>query len=243
MIIDVVLFPQNLVEYDIRQRLVVVVDIFRATSTIITAIKNGAQEVVPFIKTEQVGEAAQNYPADRVLKCGERKGYKFSGFDLGNSPAEYSREAIHNKILLFSSTNGSRVFFKVRSAREIVVGGFVNINNVVERIAERKEDVVIACAGHYGQISLEDTVCAGMILAKLKEREEIAEISDEAGTSIILYQYYMDDFHSLVRDSSHGRYLSSIGKQDDMEYCLTVNKIDCLPVYNKKSIVKNAAEK
>ena len=243
MIFDVILFPQELAEFDIRQKLVVVVDIFRATSTIITAINNGAKEIVPFIKTEQVDKAASNYSAERVLKCGERKGYKVSDYDLGNSPEEYTQDIVNKKTLLFSSTNGSQVFLKVKSAGEVMVGGFLNIEKVVNKIYESKEDCIIACAGNYGNISLEDTVCAGMILAKLKEKEKITEINDEARTSMILYNYYMDDFHSLIRDSSHGRYLASIGKQKDMEYCLKVNKVNCLPVYNKKSIIKSTAEK
>ncbi len=243
MIIDVTFFPRDLAEIDIREKLVIVVDIFRATSTIISAINNGAKEIVPFIKTEEVDQEAMNYPADEVLKCGERRGLKFPGFDLGNSPLEYTRDKVFNKTLLFSSTNGSQVFFRVKSAREIRVGGFLNINKVVKRISQNKGDCLIACAGNYGKISLEDTVCAGMILARLKKKGNNLEMGDEARMSIILYQNYLDDFQSIIRDSSHGRYLSSLGKQDDMNYCLTVNKVNCLPLYYNKSIVKRIAEK
>ncbi|MFO7889309.1 MAG: 2-phosphosulfolactate phosphatase [bacterium] len=243
MRVDVILSPRYLSEYDLSHNLVVVVDVFRATSTIITAIHNGARQVVPFMKTEEVEKKAAEYPADEVLKCGERKGYKFSGFDLGNSPLKYTRDEIYKKTLLFTSTNGSQVFKKVTPAGKILIGGFLNVNNVVDSIVKNKVDCIIACAGNYGKISIEDSVCAGMILARLQENGKSIEMSDEAITSMILYQYFKDDFQSIIRESSHGRYLASIGKKEDMIYCLKTNTFNCLPVYNGTSIVNSTKEK
>ncbi len=242
MRVDVILFPRDLSEYDLPGTLVVVVDIFRATSTIITAVHNGAKEVIPFKETEEVEEKALQYPADQALKCGERNGYKFSGFDLGNSPLEYNRDSIYNKTILFSSTNGSQLFSKVKSARKVIIGGFLNVQRVVSSIIQKKQDCLIACAGNYGKVSIEDSVCAGMILALLKKNGVITEMNDEARVSMILYQYYQDDFQSIIRESSHGIHLSSIGKEDDMVYCLEVNTVDCLPVFTGKTIINSAVE-
>ncbi len=243
MRVDVILFPRDLSEYDLSHKLVVVVDIFRASSTIITAINNGAEEVVPFLKTDEVKREALKYPANKVLKCGERKGYRFSGFDLGNSPFEYTRDKIDNKKLLFSSTNGSQLFSKINSARKVIIGGFLNVKKVLSCIVQNKLDCLIVCAGDNGNISIEDTVFSGMIFALLKKNVKDIEMSDEARTGMIVYQYYKDDLQTIIRESSHGRYLSSIGKVEDMIYCLTVNRFDCLPVYNGKSITKKTVEK
>jgi len=242
MRVDAILFPRDLSEYDLRSTQVVVVDIFRATSTIITAVHNGAKEVVPFKETDEVEEKALHYPADQVLKCGERNGYKFSGFDLGNSPLEYNRDCIYNKTILFSSTNGSQLFSKVKSARKVIIGGFLNVERVVNSIVQNKHDCLIACAGNYGKISIEDSVYTGMILALLKKNGVITEMNDEARVSLILYQYYQDDFQSIIRESSHGRHLSSIGKEDDMLYCLQVNTVDCLPEFDGLTILKSTVE-
>jgi len=238
MRVDAILFPRDLSECDLSNTLAVVVDIFRATSTIITAIHNGAKEVVPFKETEEVEERALDYPAGQALKCGERNGYTYSGFDLGNSPLEYNRDLIYNKTILFSSTNGSQLFSKIQSARKVIIGGFLNIERVVNSIIQNKQDCLIACAGNYGNISIEDSVYAGMILAMIKKNGVIIEMNDEARVSMILYQYYQDDFQSIMRESSHGRHLSSIGKEEDMKFCLQVNTVDCLPVYNGQTIIK-----
>lgn len=238
MRVDVIFSPVCLSEYDFGNNVVVVVDIFRASSTIITALYNGARQVVPFSTTEEVTKEAVKYPADKVLKCGERKGYKCSGFDLGNSPREYTRKQVYNKTLLFTSTNGSQVFAKSTSARKILIGGFLNVETVVDCIVKNKMDCVIACAGNYGRISIEDTVCAGMILALLNKIDKNMEMSDAAVTSMIMFQYFKDDFQSIIRESSHGRYLASIGKKRDMRYCLKINTFNCLPIFKETSIIE-----
>lgn len=243
MRVDVIFSPVYLSEYDLGHNLVVVVDIFRASSTIITALYNGARQVVPFSTTEEVKKEVAKYPADEVLKCGERKGYKCIGFDLGNSPREYTRNKVYNKTLLFTSTNGSQVFTNINSARKILIGGFLNIDTVVQSMANCEMGCVIACAGNYGKISIEDTVCAGMILALLKRIDKNIEMTDEALTSLVLYRYFQHDLLSIIRESSHGRYLLSIGKEQDMKYCLKTDLFNSVPVYNGISIIKSIKEK
>ena len=152
------------------------------------------------------------------------------GFSLGNSPAEYSTERVKGKSIVFSSTNGSQVLVNGRYAREMVVCGFVNMRLVVDFLRERPRDFILACAGTNGAFSLEDAVCAGMVVHELvKDTSLEATLSDGALAAESLYRSYGKNVLKLLHSTQHGRHLQDIGFEDDLRLCASVDSIPVLP--------------
>lgn len=207
----------------------VVVDILRASTTICTALQNGAKEVVPFGDVEGARAAKEANPS--ALLCGERKGKKLEGFDLGNSPAEYTPEVVGGETLLFSSTNGSVALAAAPPEAEVLVGGFVNATAVAQRIAELKRATVITCSGKMGQFALEDAAGAGAIVAKLWEQvPDLELVNDGALAAQTLYDRYKSDPAMALWQSRHGTYLIEIGFGSDLSLCAAVDSIPAVPI-------------
>ena len=135
-------------------------------------------------------ELATSLSSDNVLLCGEREGVIIEGFDLGNSPLEYTPEKVEGKTLIFSSTNGTRTIVRARAAKETIVAAFVNFQTVLDYLSESVDDLVILCAGKWLQFAMEDSVCGGMLIEKLLDRHENLQLNDGANTGRILYNHY-----------------------------------------------------
>jgi 2-phosphosulfolactate phosphatase len=207
----------------------VVVDILRASTTICTALQNGAKDVIPFGDVEGARAAKAADPS--ALLCGERGGKKLEGFDLGNSPAEYTSDVVGGKSLLFSSTNGSVALAAAPSDAEVLVGGFVNATVVAQRIAELKRATVITCSGKMGQFALEDAAGAGVIIAKLWECvPDLELVNDGALAAQTLYDRYKSDPAMALWQSRHGTYLIEIGFGSDLSLCAAVDSVPVVPV-------------
>jgi 2-phosphosulfolactate phosphatase len=222
--------PHQADEVALRDRTVIAIDVLRASTTIITALHNGAREVIPVTTVESAVKLAGQLAGDVVLLGGERGGRMIQGFSLGNSPAEYSTERVKGKSIVFSSTNGSQVLVNGRYAREMVVCGFVNMRLVVDFLRERPRDFILACAGTNGAFSLEDAVCAGMVVHELvKDTSLGATLSDGALAAESLYRSYGKNVLKLLHSTQHGRYLQDIGFEDDLKLCASVDSIPVLP--------------
>ena len=145
----------------------VVIDVIRATSTMVTAFGNGAEAVYPTVSTEDALRLASSLGRDETLLCGERKGQKIEGFDLGNSPAEYDRETVEGKRLVMSTTNGTRAFIAASTADRILAASFLNLGAVAETVTDAVaagSPLVVVCAGKEDRFSLDDAVCAGALI-------------------------------------------------------------------------------
>lgn len=230
MRIDLSFTPHPSDEAALRDRTVVAIDVLRASTTIITALHNGARGVIPVTTVELAMKISGNLEKDMVLLGGERGGRMIQGFNLGNSPAEYVPEKVKGKTIVFSSTNGSQVMVNGRYARELVVCGFVNMTAVVDFLRLRARDLTIACAGRQGTFSLEDSVCAGMVIHDLT-RDESLEItlSDGALAAQTLYRAHGKSILKLLHSTEHGRYLQEIGFESDLKLCAAVDAIPVLP--------------
>jgi len=158
--------PEELADGD-----VVVIDVLRASTVIIHALAAGAREVVPCQHVEQARQLAAGYPAGEVLLGGERGGLPIEGFDLGNSPADYTPQRVAGKTVVFTTTNGTRAMMNCRYARWVVVGTFVNHEALCE-VLSASEDVHLLCAGTNGRISREDVLFAGAVVAEMTTRLE-----------------------------------------------------------------------
>ncbi|MCX6157136.1 MAG: 2-phosphosulfolactate phosphatase [Ignavibacteriota bacterium] len=242
-----VYLSQSLVpdELTLKDKNVVVVDILRASSTILTALVNGAKEVIP---AESVSVAARiSKGLGNSILCGERNGKVIEGFKLGNSPFEYSAEKVKSKSLVFSTTNGTIAIAKSKYAKSCVLASFLNFSAVVGHLSALNDDFTIVCSGKLNDFCVEDSVYAGLLIAKLFELNSKSNytlldsgyISYQLAKQLI-YKNAKPDQHrvfNMFKKSEHGKYLVSLGFEKDLEYCSNIDSFKNLPTF-KNNIIK-----
>jgi len=230
MRIDLYFSPHQMDEMSLREKTVAVIDVLRASTSITTALQNGAKEIIPVTTVESAVKISGNLFGDVILLGGERNGKMVEGFNLGNSPFDYTEEKVKNKSIIFSTTNGSQAMVKSRYAREMVVCGFINISVCVAFLKDLKRDVTVLCAGRNGMFSIEDSVCAGLLVQKLSENKSSGvELSDAALAAQTLYKSFGRSILKMVKNSEHGKFLTKIGFEEDLTVCAGVDTIPVLP--------------
>jgi 2-phosphosulfolactate phosphatase len=221
--IDVVFTPDLLPFSDLTGKTVVVADILRATTTITFAVANGATVITPVLAPEDAFRLAADQP--NTLIGGERGGVKVEGFDLGNSPREYTEAVVSNRQIVLTTTNGTRTLQACRAAERVLVGSFLNLRATVNRLAQVEGELVFACSGREGGFCTEDTAFAGACVAALGG----TQVTDAAETAKILYQGHCEDLLGMLKNCYHGRHLASIGLGEDLEFCAQMNLVDVVP--------------
>src|SRR5450432_1352213 len=224
------LSPALLHLYKVSQATVVIIDVLRATSTIATALNNGAKHIVP------VDSVAKCIELGRQINCitaGERDGKIAEGLSYGNSPFEYSREFINGKILVITTTNGTRLLHMAldKGAREIVTGSFANLNAVTEYLVQQKNNVILACAAWKDRINIEDALFAGALIERIRGHFRIE--CDASHIAVNLYNKAAGDLYGFMKENnaSHYNRLMAYGLEKDIRYCLEPNLANVLPVY------------
>jgi len=230
MHVDVYLTPELASEQGLKDKTVVAIDVLRASTTIITALRNGARDVIPCSSIEAAVKLAANLDSAQTLLGGERQGKIIEGFHLGNSPREYAEEKVKGKTIVFTTTNGSQAVLRARHAPLVYVGGFVNLTAVRDRVADAGRDLAVICAGREGGFSMEDTVCAGMLAQTLADRVPVT-MSDSTRAAVTLHKHLGRSVHHLLADSEHGRYLQTIGMDADLALCADLDSVPVVPVY------------
>jgi len=206
----------------------------------ITGLAGGAKEVIPTESIAAAGIIGRNSQGQALL-CGEKNGKPIEGFNLGNSVKEYSEENVKGKSLIFSSTNGTPALIKSKFARICVVLGFVNMTRVVKYVNDLGEDFIVLCSGKTDEFSLEDTVCAGMLICMLTAKhvsKNQYELSDSAVGAARLYSSYKKDLLKMMHDSEHGKFLISLGFERDLVDCSGVDLYNILPV-QRNGVIKS----
>ena len=229
--IEVCLSPELIHQYDLKKKMVVVVDIFRATSCMVTGLSHGVNS----FKVVGEVEKCKKLKKEGYLTAGERNGIKVDEFDMGNSPFEYQNKWIQNKKVAISTTNGSQAILKSQPAGEVIIGAFLNLNEVVTYLLQNSKDVVIHCAGWKGAINLEDTLFAGTVIDECG-----VEIQPKGDSALIAHQLYINCHENLLetaQKSNHAYRLSSLGNTKDLEFCMTQNVYQVLPKLIDKDIV------
>jgi 2-phosphosulfolactate phosphatase len=234
MKIDVCFDPFELDELELRGKNIVVIDVLRSSTTIVVALNNGAREIIPVESIENAVKISGSLFGDVTLRGGERNGKMIQGFNLGNSPLEYTEAMVKGKSIIFCTTNGSVAMYKSRFAQNLAVGSFVNVSRVLEFIKEVHQDFLLICAGRanaFSNFSLEDSVCAGMMVHKLAADKALAlELTDSALASQSLYKTYGRSLLKMMKNAEHGRYLTEIGFLDDIKIAAAVDSYPILPV-------------
>jgi 2-phosphosulfolactate phosphatase len=237
MKMDCYIVPSEVNEAMLRGKVVVIIDVLRSCTTVAYALVNGAEKIIPAATVEAATKLMSSLDRGSTLLCGEREGRKVTGFDLGNSPLEYTRAIVEGKTLVFASTNGTKLMAKGQKAQEQLLCSFVNIGRVVQRLKPDGPEPVIVCSGTNGQFSMEDTVCAGMVASKLREMFPGAwELNDGARAAITLCEKFGGDLYGMLHDCSHGRYLLSLGFGLDIEICARADSVPILPILREGRI-------
>jgi len=241
MKIEVFFSPAGVDELGMRGRNVVIIDVLRASTTICTALRNGAREVIPTPDIENATKISANLSGNSRLLGGERQGKKIDGFDLGNSPSEYTPEKVGGKTIIFTTTNGAGAVYKCRYAAMALVGTFVNISSIVQTIRDVGGTWTILCSGSQGAFSIEDATCAGMIISKVQAETEVE--TDDAGlTAIILHKNFKRSILGMMKKAEHGKYLASIGFGEDLKICAAVDSVPVVPTVDGVGIKLKASK-
>lgn len=246
MIIDAYLtpyFPET--ENQFNDSYVIMIDVLRASTTVCAALFAGAKEIIPTDSLDKAVKIYSSLSKEMSFIGGERNGIKPSGFDAGNSPLEYHSDNVHGKNVIFTTTNGTKIFQKAKLAKARIVGSFVNITSVVNYILEKASilpddskpvRISIICAGNNGLLSYEDVLCAGAFINQFSNFVDDLIISDTADAARHLFLLHSNHLKSFIKTREHAKYLESLGFEDDLEVCLTFDVFPVVPLIKDNSI-------
>ncbi len=231
--LDVFSSAHSFREEDIRGKTVVIVDVLRASSTMVTALQNGAKGVIAVEDMDDASKISHNLDAESFLLSGEKNGITIEGYDLGNSPMEHSEDIVRGKTIILNTTNGTKAIKRCGLADRIIVGSFLNLEATVDFLKQLDDEVVLVCAGWRGRLSFEDLLCAGNIIYELCSGQLPAEAQDGAKVAFGLYEKFGDDIESSVKSSNYAERLKDIVGKDDLSYCCQRSITQVLPVLNQ----------
>ncbi len=230
--LEVCLTPALLHLHDFTESIVVVIDIFRATSSICYGIENGAEAIIPVATIE----ACESYRHSEFLLAAERNGEVVNGFDFGNSPFSYTKDKVRGKTIVLTTTNGTHAINKSRGASKIVIGSFLNLGVLCNWLKTQPNDILLLCSGWKDKVNLEDTLFAGGIIHYLKN--DNYTLDDSGIVAEDLYILAKDDLHTYLKKTSHSERLKSLGIEEDIAFCLKVNITSSIPVLDGERLVR-----
>jgi 2-phosphosulfolactate phosphatase len=202
------------------------VDVFRASTTITAALSNRARFVLPAVDVEQALRLAAPHGRGEAVLAGERDCVRIEGFHLGNSPLEFTPEAVAGKVVVFTTTNGTRALGLCRDAGAVFIGSFVNFSAVARAVGDWP-NVTVLCAGNAGRLSLEDFVCAGGLVARLATRG--TALDDAALAARAGYRALKDKLAKTLTSTEHARRLTELGFRPDLDFALKVDSVPLVP--------------
>jgi len=230
------LSPALLHLYDVRDCVVVVIDVLRATSTIATALYNGAKEIIPVDSVERCIQLGKEL---ECITAGERDGQVAPGLQYGNSSFEYPREFIGGKTLVLTTTNGTKLLHMAlaKGATEIVTGAFLNLSAVCDHLVSMKKNVILGCAAWKDKPNMEDTLFAGAVVSRIQEHFDVS--CDSSHMAKNLYALAKDNLYEFMKanDASHYHRLTNFGLERDIRQCLTIDTANILPEFSNGKLV------
>lgn len=230
--IEVILSPSLFTLYEHKNKNVVVIDILRATSAMVTALAHGVQSIIP---VAELDEALEMKELGYTI-AGERNAEKVNGFDLGNSPLEFQNPQLKGREIVLTTTNGTRCIEMCKGAHKIIVGAFLNLNAVSQYLRTSNKDTLLFCAGWKNKFNLEDTLFAGALAESLQDHFET-----ECDATLAAKQLYRQNAHRLdefMDEASHVKRFRKFGLLEDKDFCLQHNLYDIVPAMEGKYLVK-----
>jgi 2-phosphosulfolactate phosphatase len=238
MKLDVLLTPGELVPGEIAGRTVVMLDVLRASTSIVEALAAGAKILYPVATIEEAIGLARTLGRDEVLLAGERKALPIEGFDLGNSPGDFSAERVGGKTIVMSTTNGTIALTAAAGGGRVIVGAWTNFQAVVDELVRTEAEPVFLCAGRERAFGLEDAVCAGQMAAAVMKAlpEAEWEMNDGAVAALALAEEFPDPA-KLFPHTAAGRAIMEAGLGEDLAYSAQTDLRDVLPVLQDRQII------
>ena len=232
--LNVCLSPALIPLFKVEEYIVVIIDIFRATSSICYGIENGAEAIIPVSEVEECaayGELGKGY-----LLAAERDGKVVEGFDFGNSPFSYTEEKVAGKTVVLTTTNGTYALHHSRNAKSVVIGSFLNLTSLCNWLKTQDENILLVCAGWKNNFNLEDTLFAGAVVEQLKTPN--FKLDDAAIAANALFQIGKGDINGYLKKTSHSERLKKLGIEKDIEFCLQVDLTNAIPVLKGDKLVR-----
>ena len=233
--------PGGISPGDMQGKVVAVIDVLRASTSIAVALANGARSVVPVESVDEAITRSKQFEHTQVRLAGERKMQRIPGFDLGNSPLEVPPEAVSGCTVVISTTNGTKALTSLQGARDIVVASYVNLSAVsaMLRAAARAEtDISIVCAGNEGHFSLEDAACAGRYVRSIMMPPVSITPNDAARACELIDRKYGDNISEIFEESTHGQALAEAGFAGDLVACAAVDSHPVVPIFQDRQITR-----
>ncbi len=223
--------PRDFTEALAKGTHVIVIDVLRASSTIVQSCENGVERIIPVADVEDATKLIPTLDRAEALLGGEQDGHTIDGFDLGNSPIEYTRRVVEGKTIIFCTTNGTVAITGSAAAADISVGCFLNLSAVVARLVKAApERAVILCSGNSGVLSLEDFVCGGHMAARIHAELGTRVTMNDGAEAARVLAGCMPDPETVLRSSVHGRRLAELGFERDLEFCARMDRYSGVPV-------------
>ena len=241
MRLDVFLTPSELSPAVLDGRVVAVIDVLRATTTVAAALFAGAQAVIPFIDTDDAVRTARQYARGEVRLAGERNMRMIPGFDLGNSPLEYTPASVKGQTVLLTTTNGTRALIAAEDADTVFAASYVNFSVTRDRLLQALSSggsVSIVCSGSEGATSLEDAACAGQFVRELRALVPEAGVNDAGLICNLLASRYGDKIVAMFHDAAHGQNLLAAEFDDDLHACASIDLFPVLAEFRDRAIVR-----
>ena len=232
--LDVCLTPALIPLYNVEDYIVVVIDIFRATTSICYGIENGAEAIIPVSQVEECSAYLEK--GFDYLLAAERNGEVVAGFDFGNSPFSYTKEKVAGKTIVLTTTNGTHALHLSRSAKKIVIGAFINLTAICNWLKQQDENILLVCSGWKNNFNLEDTLFAGAVVEQLKNSSFV--VDDPALAANDLYNIAKDDLDKYLKKTSHSERLKKLGIEADIEFCLKIDLTTAIPILDGNRLVK-----
>lgn len=239
MKVDIIISASDIKKEKLKEKVVVVIDVLRATTVMVTALNNGCTEVIPAREIEEALEIVGN-EREKYILGGERNALKIKGFDFSNSPLDYTRENVEGRTLVMTTSNGTKAIKNSEGAEHIFIAAMINGKAVAEKLIGLNKDVIFVNAGTAGEFSIDDFLTSGYIINCLKHiaKEENMEelvLTDIATTSHYIYENNQDLF-GFVKYATHYKRIKELGLQEDLKYCLTKAIVHIVPEYKDNKI-------
>lgn len=242
MNIDLIISADDIREEKLKGKVVVIIDVLRATSVMVTALSRGCKRIIPVREVEEaINLAKLDEDNSTTILGGERDGVKVEGFKFSNSPLDYRNEDIKDKILVMTTTNGTRAIKNSEDADEILIGAMINGGAVAKKIVELNKDVVFVNAGTYGQFSMDDFITSGYIIRCIRDlcgadKLDAINLTDIATTAQYIYDMN-PEIVTYVEKAVHYKRLEHLGYHEDLRYCFKKDIIDIVPKYKDGEIL------
>ena len=237
MKIDIVISAEDIKKSKLEHKIVLVIDMFRATSVIVTALNNGCKKIIPLLTVEEAFKMAENIGREKCILGGERRATKIEGFDISNSPLEYSKEIVHDRTIIMTTTNGTKALTACENADKIFIGSMINGLAVAKKLISLNKDAVIVNAGTNGNFSMDDFICSGYIINEMMKRSDKLDLTDISKTANSVYESN-PNIMSYIKDATHYSVMKSLNLEEDISYCMQKSIVEIVPQYINGVIIE-----